>query len=82
MHAPFSSLPDYRLDLVNAQTGAVVSTGYFTAKQEELIGDIIRGLNPALMTFKLYGILHEFDDKSDFGLWLAENTELPMDPGL
>jgi hypothetical protein len=82
MHAPYYTLPDYRLDLINAQTGDVISTGYFTAKQEEQIGDILRGLNPALMTFKLYGILHEFDDKSEFGRWLAENTQLPIDPGI
>jgi hypothetical protein len=82
MHAPYYVLPDYRLDLINVQTGVVISTGYFTVKQEEQIGDIIRGLNPALMTFKLFGILHEFDDKSQFGQWLAENTELPLDPGI
>jgi hypothetical protein len=82
MYAPYSTLPDYRLDLINLQSGAVVSTGFFTAKQEELIGDMIRSLNPALMTFKLYQILHDFEDKTDFGTWLAENTELPIDPGL
>jgi hypothetical protein len=82
MYAPYYVLPDYRLDLIDAKTGAVISTGYFTAKHEEQIGDIIRSLNPQLLSFKLYSILHEFDDKSDFGIWLAENTQLPMDPGI
>jgi hypothetical protein len=78
----FTVLPDYRLDIINKSTGAVVSTGYFTAKQEEQIGDIIRGLNQELMSFRLYSIIHEFDDKTSFGTWLAENTVLPIDPGL
>lgn len=82
MYASIAALPDYRLDIINKQTGAVVSTGYFTAKQEEQIGDMIRCLNPELMTYRLYGITHEFDDKTDFGKWLAENTTLPMDPGI
>ncbi|MEI8194607.1 MAG: hypothetical protein WCI73_01730 [Phycisphaerae bacterium] len=82
MLSQFTILPDYRLDIINKATGAVVSTGYFTAKQEEQIGDIIRGLNGELLTFRLYGILHEFDDKTSFGTWLAENTVLPIDPGL
>jgi len=82
MYSPWASLPDYRLDIISMATGEVVSTGFFTAKQEEQIGDIIRSLNPALMTFKLYGILHEFDDKTEFGSWLAENTSLPIDPGI
>lgn len=82
MYAPFTVLPDYRLDIINRTTGAVVSTGYFTAKQEELIGDMIRGIDARLLTFKLYSILHDFEDKTTFGVWLAENTELPMDPGL
>lgn len=82
MFAPFSALPDYRLDVLNKHTGEIVSTGFFTAKQEEQIGEMIRGLNADLMTFKLYGILHDFDDKTEFGSWLAENTQIPFDPGL
>jgi hypothetical protein len=82
MHAPFAALPDYRLDILNKETGKVVSTGFFTAKQEEQIGDIIRGVNTDLMTYKLYGILHEFEDKTEFGIWLAENTYMPIDPGI
>jgi hypothetical protein len=82
MYGQFQQLPDYRLDIVDVATGHVISTGYFTAKQEEQIGEIVRGLKPGVMTFKLYGILHEFDDKSEFGVWLAENTMLPMDPGI
>lgn len=75
-------LPDYRLDIIDLATGAVVTRGYFTAKQEEQIGDIIRNLDPIAMSFKLYGILHDYDDKTDFGHWLANNTSLPFDPGL
>lgn len=82
MHLPFTPLPDYRLDILNKDTREIISTGFFTAKQEEQIGEIIRGLNETLMTFKLYSILHEFDDKTDFGLWLAENTRLGIDPGI
>lgn len=82
MYAPFNALPDYRLDLIDRRTEKVVSTGYFTVKQEEQIGEIVRGLNPELMTYRLYGILHEFEDKSEFGQWLAENTVMPIDPGI
>lgn len=82
MFGQFSALPDYRLDIVNKTTGHLVSTGYFTAKQEEQIGEIIRGLNSELMTFHLSAITYEFEEKNQFGHWLAENTELPLDPGL
>jgi hypothetical protein len=82
MYAPFNHLPDYRLDIIDEASGHVISTGYFAAKQEEQIGEIIRGLKPGVMTYKLYGIMHEFEDKSDFGVWLAENTSLRMDPGI
>lgn len=82
MFGQFTTLPDYRLDILNKSTGKLVSTGYFTAKQEEQIGEIIRGLNTDLLTYRLSGITYEFDDKSSFGQWLAENTQLPLDPGL
>lgn len=82
MFTQFAALPDYRLDIISVANAKVVSTGFFTAKQEEQIGDIIRNLDPRLMTYKLYGILHDFEDKTEFGRWLAENTELPFDPGL
>ncbi len=82
MYAQFSQLPDYRLDILDIASGGVISTGYFTAKQEEQIGEIIRGLKAGVMTYKLYGIIHEFEDKSAFGRWLAENTAMPLDWGI
>lgn len=82
MYLSLTQLPDYRLDILDRTTGRVISTGFFTAKQEEQIGEMIRGINPEILTFKLYGITHEFDDKTSFGFWLADNTHVPMDPGL
>jgi len=82
MYTQFTQLPDYRLEIIDVATDRVISTGYFTARQEEQIGEIIRGLKENVMTFKLYGIIHEFDDKTNFGTWLAENTSLPIDPGI
>jgi hypothetical protein len=82
MYSHFNPLPDYRLDIIDIASGRVISTGYFTAKQEEQIGEMIRGLKAGVMGFKLYGIMHELEDKTGFGDWLAENTYLPMDPGI
>ncbi|HUO11095.1 MAG TPA: hypothetical protein VM008_22535 [Phycisphaerae bacterium] len=82
MFHQFGQLPDYRLDILDKRSGKVISTGYFSAKQEEQIGEMIRGLNREVMSYRMYGILHEFEDKSEFGEWLAENTTLPMDPGI
>ena len=79
MYGQFQQLPDYRLDIVDVATGHVISTGYFTAKQEEQIGEIVRqtGRPYHLEPMNAYErrIVHNaFKDDPEIATWSPDDS--------